>query len=65
MGGLQRMASDLGFSVRDQVYRRIRQGEVRQLQGVRRKALALALQNGHLLASVPRLPLRLAGYATR
>jgi ubiquinone/menaquinone biosynthesis C-methylase UbiE len=44
--GFKRMASDLGFAVRDQVYARIRQGEIRQLKGLRRKLLALAQRTG-------------------
>ena len=40
------MAADLGFGVRDQVYRRIRHGEVRKLTGVRRKLLDAALRAG-------------------
>jgi ubiquinone/menaquinone biosynthesis C-methylase UbiE len=46
--GFKRMASDLGFAVRDQVYARIRQGEIRQLKGLRRKLLGLAQRTGIL-----------------
>jgi ubiquinone/menaquinone biosynthesis C-methylase UbiE len=42
----KQMAADLGFGVRDQVYRRIRHGEVRQLTGLRRKLLNVALRAG-------------------
>jgi hypothetical protein len=42
----KRMASDLGFSVRDQVRWRIRRGEVRHLTGLRRKLLRLAVKGG-------------------
>ena len=42
----RRMARDVGFSVRDQVYWRVRHGEVRQLTGARRRVLDAALGAG-------------------
>jgi 2-polyprenyl-3-methyl-5-hydroxy-6-metoxy-1,4-benzoquinol methylase len=44
-GRFKRLASDLGFEVRDQVYWRIRHGEVRHLRGMRRKLLNVAVRS--------------------
>jgi ubiquinone/menaquinone biosynthesis C-methylase UbiE len=45
-GAFRNVALDLGFKVRDQVYWRITQGEVRQLSGWRRTALDLLMKLG-------------------
>jgi ubiquinone/menaquinone biosynthesis C-methylase UbiE len=45
-GAFRKLATDLGFRVRDQVYWRIKQGEVRQLTGLRRKVLATVVKVG-------------------
>jgi ubiquinone/menaquinone biosynthesis C-methylase UbiE len=44
--GFKRLASGVGFRVRDQVKGRIEQGEVRQLEGWRRSVLHLLLKSG-------------------
>lgn len=38
-GGFKKLAEEVGFSVRDQVYSRIKSGEIRQLRGIRRRLL--------------------------
>ena len=53
-GSFKRLASDLGFGVRDQVYSRIKRGEVRQLRGVRRTLLDAAKRVG-LISPIYRL----------
>jgi len=45
-GAFKRTASDLGFRVRDQVYWRVRRGEVRQLRGMRLTLLDVAKSVG-------------------
>ncbi|MDQ6694824.1 MAG: class I SAM-dependent methyltransferase [Chloroflexota bacterium] len=45
-GAFRRLASGVGFAVRDQVLHRITRGEVRQLRGWRRRVLNLAMQSG-------------------
>jgi ubiquinone/menaquinone biosynthesis C-methylase UbiE len=45
-GEFRRAASAIGFRVRDQVERRIRRGEVRQLTGLRRTVLDLLIRVG-------------------
>ncbi|HYP38961.1 MAG TPA: class I SAM-dependent methyltransferase [Chloroflexia bacterium] len=47
-GGFKRLASGLGFRVRDQVYARITKGEIRQLHGWRRRLLGVAGRLGIL-----------------
>lgn len=53
-GAFKRAAEDAGFNVRDQVLWRIRRGEIRQLRGWRRAALAVA-QKTRLLSPLYRL----------
>jgi ubiquinone/menaquinone biosynthesis C-methylase UbiE len=53
-GAFKRLASDLGFRVRDQVYARISKGEIRQLHGWRRRLLVMAGRLG-LLSPLYRL----------
>ena len=45
-GAFKRAAEDAGFDVRDQVFWRIRRGEIRQLQGWRRAALSFVRKSG-------------------
>jgi ubiquinone/menaquinone biosynthesis C-methylase UbiE len=45
-GGFKRLAERAGFQVRDQVYARIRSGEIRQLRGWRRGLLSVLTRIG-------------------
>ncbi|MEO6458731.1 MAG: class I SAM-dependent methyltransferase [Chloroflexia bacterium] len=47
-GQFERLAKSLGYNVQDQVYERIRHGEIRLLTGVRKRLLAV-LSHTHLL----------------
>ena len=47
-GGFKALASSVGFRVRDQVLRRIKEGEIRQLRGWRRLLLGVVRRVGLL-----------------